>query len=226
MDVTPTTSTATAAANTATTAPGNESTPGKALSSDFETFLKMLTVQMKNQDPLNPIDSADHAMQLATFSGVEQQVLTNDLLRNLTSQFATAGLADIAGWVGREARVNAAVSFDGTPVTVVTDRIASGATAAEMVVRDAQGVEVDRVSIPVTGETHEWNGRTPSGGAIASGPYSFHVVSYTRGQTTQESQAAVYAPVREVRIDGGVTSVVLAGGATVDAAAVTALRDA
>ena len=49
-----------------------------ALSSDFETFLKMLTVQMENQDPLNPVDSADFAVQLATFSSVEQQVLTND----------------------------------------------------------------------------------------------------------------------------------------------------
>ena len=50
------------------------------ISSDFETFLRMLTVQMQNQDPLNPIQSSDFAVQLATFSGVEQQVRTNDLL--------------------------------------------------------------------------------------------------------------------------------------------------
>ena len=43
-----------------------------AESSDFETFLKMLTVQMQNQDPLNPVESTDYAVQLATFSGVEQ----------------------------------------------------------------------------------------------------------------------------------------------------------
>lgn len=53
-----------------------------SLSSDFEVFLQMLTAQMKYQDPLNPVDSTDYATQLATFSGVEQAVLTNDLLKN------------------------------------------------------------------------------------------------------------------------------------------------
>ena len=61
------------------------------ITSDFDTFLQMLTAQMKNQDPLNPIESADFATQLATFSSVEQAVLTNDLLRGLMSQ---TGLAD------------------------------------------------------------------------------------------------------------------------------------
>ena len=55
----------------------DQGTTKPVLSSDFETFLKMLTVQLENQDPLNPVDSADYAVQLATFSGVEQQVQTN-----------------------------------------------------------------------------------------------------------------------------------------------------
>ena len=59
-----------------TGSPGKEHTKNAAvLSSDFETFLKMLTTQMQNQDPLNPVDSTDYATQLATFSSVEQQVL-------------------------------------------------------------------------------------------------------------------------------------------------------
>ena len=55
-------------------AANSQSTAAKAMiNSDFETFLKMLTAQMENQDPLNPIESSDYAVQLATFSGVEQQ---------------------------------------------------------------------------------------------------------------------------------------------------------
>ena len=73
------TATTTSAPAPATYAPTTETAPN-VISSDFETFLKMLTVQMENQDPLNPTDSSEYAMQLATFSGVEQQVLTNDLL--------------------------------------------------------------------------------------------------------------------------------------------------
>ena len=52
-------------------------------------FLKLLTTQMQNQDPLNPIDSTDYAAQLATFSGVEQQVRTNSLLADLGTHGAS-----------------------------------------------------------------------------------------------------------------------------------------
>ena len=43
----------------------------------------MLTTQIKNQDPLNPMEGTEFAVQLATFSGVEQQVQTNQLLARL-----------------------------------------------------------------------------------------------------------------------------------------------
>ena len=74
------------------------------ISSDFDTFLKMLTTQIKNQDPTNPMDSADFAVQLATFSGVEQQVRTNDLLGDLGAQFGVMGMSQLGAWVGQEAR--------------------------------------------------------------------------------------------------------------------------
>jgi hypothetical protein len=76
---------------TATAPQLSEDTPKATLGSDFETFLKMLTTQMKNQDPLNPVESSEYAVQLATFSSVEQQVLTNDLLTRLIGQSHRAG---------------------------------------------------------------------------------------------------------------------------------------
>lgn len=72
-----------------------------ALSSDFETFLKMLTTQMENQDPLNPVDSAEFAMQLATFSGVEQQIRTNDILADMVGGAWRVG-AFATGRLGRD----------------------------------------------------------------------------------------------------------------------------
>ena len=69
--------------------PARQNPPARsALASDFDTFLRMLTTQMQNQDPLNPIDSTDYATQLATFSGVEQQVRTNSLLADLGTWLA------------------------------------------------------------------------------------------------------------------------------------------
>ncbi len=84
---------------------GPAATSKKAISSDFETFLKMLTVQMQNQDPLNPVDSSDYAVQLATFSSVEQQVLTNDILRSLSDQIGGGSIQQLAGWIGMEGLV-------------------------------------------------------------------------------------------------------------------------
>ncbi|MEM9127629.1 MAG: flagellar hook capping FlgD N-terminal domain-containing protein, partial [Pseudomonadota bacterium] len=70
----------------ATTQAQPTSTPqANALTSDFETFLLMLTAQARNQDPLEPLDSSQYASQLAQFSMVEQQVQTNDLLSSLSN---------------------------------------------------------------------------------------------------------------------------------------------
>ena len=82
-----------AAAGTSGSASSTGASKGSVLSSDFETFLKMLTTQLENQDPLNPIDSTDYAVQLATFAGVEQQVLTNDLLESMGGNSGLGGLA-------------------------------------------------------------------------------------------------------------------------------------
>ena len=65
----------------------------------------MMTVQMENQDPLNPMESSEFAVQLATFSGVEQQIRTNDLLASMIASQTAGGLAELANWVGMEARL-------------------------------------------------------------------------------------------------------------------------
>ena len=83
------------------------------ISSDFNTFLKMLTTQLKNQDPLNPMDNSEYAVQLATFSGVEQQVKTNTLLESLGTQLGLSGLSTYAGWVGKDARADMPVWYSG-----------------------------------------------------------------------------------------------------------------
>lgn len=219
---------ATAAVGTATQQALSQSAStgsGTAISSDFETFLKMLTVQMQNQDPLNPIESSDYAVQLATFSGVEQQVLTNDLLTSLGAQLSASGMADMASWVGMEARAVASAQFDGTnPVTLAPNPVAV-ADRAEVVVRDAWGTEVQRFEISVTDDTIEWDGTTGSGTPLPTGSYSFELESYSEDELLQTDAMEVYQTVREIRSDGINTILVLQSGAEITSAEVTALRD-
>ncbi|MBS1301873.1 flagellar hook capping FlgD N-terminal domain-containing protein [Loktanella sp. SALINAS62] len=194
------------------------------IGADFERFLKMLTVQMQNQDPLDPIDSADYATQLATFSGVEQQVQTNDLLRIMTGQMAAGGLSQLAGWVGMEARTEGAVQFDGTPVTLVPN-IHRSADDARLVVRDVAGTEVQRIHIPTDNAELTWAGVTTDGAPLPVGRYSFETVSIAGGEVLSQDPISVYGKVAEVRLEEGQNMVVLTTGQKIPAAEVTAVRD-
>lgn len=216
MEVTSATST------TATTATASAGTT--AISSDFNTFLRMLTVQMQNQDPLNPIDSADYAVQLATFSGVEQQVKTNQLLADMQGKFQQLGMAEMASWIGKEARSAASVSYDGSPVTL-SPNPAVGANRAVLVVKDAQGNLVSREEIPVSAEPYQWLGAGADGSPLPAGTYAIELESLNGETVISSLPVEHYARVIEARGGTGGTTLVLEGGAEVLASEVTALRE-
>lgn len=218
---------ASGAAATPPAAAGPPATPGtssRAITSDFDTFLKMLTVQMTNQDPLNPVESSDFAVQLATFSGVEQQVQTNTLLESMTSHLGTSGMAQMAAWVGKEARAPVPGHFDGVPLTVVPTP-ATGADKVELVVRDAAGTEVQRLPIGTDGGPVTWAGVAEGGTPLPAGSYAFETVSYKGSELLSKTPAEVYGRVTEVRIVNGEAVLIFAGGASVPTKDVTALRD-
>ena len=74
---------------TTTTPPADTSASPNATSSnaaeEFETFLTLLTAQIRNQDPLAPLDSTQFVEQLATFSGLELQAESNQKLDQITA---------------------------------------------------------------------------------------------------------------------------------------------
>ena len=200
--------------------PGGTSDDRRLISSDFETFLRMLTTQVENQDPLNPMDSTEFAVQLATFSSVEQQVKTNELLGDM----AASGLAQVAGWVGMEARAAVPAQFDGVPLTLQADP-ARNAERAELVVRDGDGKVWDRFDIGLEGGPVEWTGRRADGSAFAPGSYAFEVVSYgPDGKVLDRSVPEVYGRVQEVRLGADGPEVVFAGGGVARSSEVTGIR--
>jgi flagellar basal-body rod modification protein FlgD len=196
---------------------------GGALSSDFETFLKMLTTQMRNQDPLNPVESSDFAVQLATFSTVEQQVLTNDLLTGLGAQMGALGLGQLSGWIGLEAEAKTPIVFDGTPVplTATVDPLAD---AAQLVVTNAAGIVAQRREIAPQNGRITWAGQDSAGLPLQSGIYEVSVQSLAGGEVIARHDAHVHSRIVEARQEGGETRLVLANGRSVAASAVLGLR--
>ena len=207
-----------------TTTSASTGADSSAISSDFDTFLQMLTVQVQNQDPLNPIESTDFAVQLATFSGVEQQVQTNDLLKQMVSDNSVAGLADLANWVGQEARTASFGYFGGSPVTIGA-QVSPTATQAQLLVRDANGVEVSRKAIPISATTIQWDGTDTTGNPVADGTYRFDIVNLEAGVAVSEQPAEVYSRVVEVRFEEGTNKIIIEGGTSIPASEVTALRE-
>ena len=201
-----------------------QATDSREISSDFETFLRMLTVKMENQDPLNPVDSSDYAVQLATFSGVEQQVQTNNLLRSLATQLVSGGMAQMAAWVGKEARAPTAAYFDGDAITLAPNPVTI-AQRAEIIVTNEAGDEVERFDIPISAEPLEWSGLDAQGNPRELGLYSFEVVSYSGDDILAQDAVDVYSTVTEVRSQGGEIVLILQGGAAIASSQVSALRD-
>jgi len=196
-----------------------------SVNSDFETFIKMLTVQMQNQDPLNPIESADFAVQLATFSTVEQQVLTNDLLTNLGNQLGALSVAQLSGWVGMDAWVEMPVVFEGDPVRVDLDADPA-ADQVQLVVYDDKGEEVDRQDITIQdgGEEYIWDGTDSDGNSLPAGTYVIGTESLLDGEVIAGSVAAVHGRIVEARNENGKPTLVMDNGQQVVSGQILGLK--
>ena len=89
---------------------------------------------------MNPIDSSDYATQLATFSSVEQQVLANSYLENIQNALSSSSLASVADWIGKSAKVEGKLWFDGDPVELEFE-LPFDATRGELVIQTQTGNE-------------------------------------------------------------------------------------
>src|SRR5213596_2070497 len=104
-------------ANAVSSATGTAPSPGSGVAStpvaskavlagNFDTFLKLLTTQLKNQNPLDPLDTNQFTQQLVQFAGVEQQLRTNDQLTALLALQQTAQSTQALTFVGKTAVVD------------------------------------------------------------------------------------------------------------------------
>ena len=194
-----------------------------AITSDFDMFLRLLTTQMRNQDPLNPADSTEYTAQLATFSGVEQQVQTNDLLRELQGAFTAMNMGQLSGWIGMEARAEMPINFTGQTTTV---QIAPSPLAdrVELVVRDQSGNVVASTPAVLGEEPFEWTGLDNSGQPLPTGTYTLSAQSWRGEDVLEERYAFVFEEITEAQTLNGEVWVTMANGISVPSETVQGLR--
>lgn len=185
-----------------------------ALTSDFETFLRMLTAQARNQDPLEPLDSSEYASQLAQFSMVEQQVQTNGLLSELAKAIGANKLDQLSSWIGADVQATRAFQYKNTPVEIETLADPT-ADRAELVIRNSQNAEVVRIRVPIDKSQFSWDGADGKGTSLPQGVYSASLESFDGQKMVTDRPAAVFSRVVEAQIQDDVVTLKLDSGATV-----------
>lgn len=173
----------------------------------------MLTAQIKAQDPLNPMEGSDFAVQLATFSGVEQQVQTNDLLQQLVGAGNGQSLSDYSDWIGKQVHTKGQVYFGDDPLTM---DISPDPTAdkAVLVTLDQFGRRIQTEDVGKGAGLVDWYGVDNEGQRLSKGMYSFVLENYRGDKLISSDKVATYSAVYEVQQKDGKISFVLSGGAT------------
>ncbi|MDO5642797.1 MAG: flagellar hook capping FlgD N-terminal domain-containing protein [Paracoccus sp. (in: a-proteobacteria)] len=215
---------ATVSTHTQSTGTSQNQAQGKSgfAGGDFETFLKMLTAQIQHQDPLNPIEGADFAVQLATFSGVEQQAQTNALLKQLINAQGGQSLSSYASWIGKQVRTTGQVYFGENPVTmdIAPD---SRADKVLLVTMDVYGRRISSENIGTGSGLVDWYGQDAQGERLPKGKYSFVLESYRDDTLISSEKVAAYSDVYEVQQKNGKILLMLSGGITASPDEVDAL---
>jgi flagellar basal-body rod modification protein FlgD len=176
----------------------------KSLTENYNTFLTLLTTQLKNQDPLNPMDSSQFTSQLVQFSSVEQQIQQNKNLETLIGAQTQMSANNAVNYIGRTvAAMSDQVSLSNGSATI-NYALPAGVVNNVITVSDANG-KILRV---FKGETAEgahsitWDGKDANGNTMPDGAYKIAI------SAADASQAAVAA---SIGISGTVTGVTLIG---------------
>jgi len=210
------------AGNLTTTKPSNPSQPSP-LSSDFNAFLNMLTTQLKHQDPLNPVDSADYAMQLAAFSTVEQQVLLNQKMDVLQNNLHQNTLASLSNWMGKTVKLPGSFTYSGGEVTALITP-PTGSEKTDFIVQDAAGAEIFRHRLGAQDQEFAWAGTTSKGAVAPVGHYNFALEGFAKDQSLGISKLASLQTIEEISQPADDILVTLGNGQTLPWKNLTDLR--
>jgi len=196
-----------------------------AIDKDKDMFLKLMIAQIRNQDPLQPMDPTQYVSQLATFSQLEQQTETNKQLASMSGVMsAVMSRADLS-YIGMDVEAKLDVfAFKGNPtdfryVTVASDKV-------EIVISNDKGEVVRTVEGSAENGEQEftWDGRGDDGQLVANGNYKIKIKAVDGDGKDVQSVVSMRGVVKEVITENGVSVLVYENGTAVDSDMVVAAR--
>jgi flagellar basal-body rod modification protein FlgD len=198
------TTVAPASTTPATTTPQAAADPMAVLSGNFNTFLTLLTTQLKNQDPTAPMDSNQFTQQLVQFSQVEQQINTNDNLKSLIAQGQNTAGAYAVSYLGKAVTVTNGQAALTNGAADWNYALQTPSSATVLTVTDANGNVVYSAPGEMTAGNHDfsWNGQSQTGMQMPDGTYSLSVSAQGASGETVQSQVSSTGVVSEVDMSG------------------------
>ncbi len=175
---------------------------------DLNKFLNLLVTQLKNQDPLDPMDATEFTAQLVQFAGVEQQIFANSNLEKLLKLEETNQISSLVGLIGKtveaEGRTLPLQNGKGTLSYVMP----AGANKATITITSSAGLTVytGDADTSVGKHTFNWDGKNNGGLLQNDGAYNILVSGTDNQGNLLEIQHSVSGRVTGVGIEDGVLS--------------------
>lgn len=199
----------------------------KATGMNKDDFLKLFITQMKNQDPLSPMDSSEFLGQLAQLTQVEQAYNTNANLQSLISQQnANASLAAVS-FIGKqvEANGNQFKLTDGADANLAFT-LPAATNNVTVLIKDAAGTTVRTIAagrLASGNGSVSWNGTDNNNNPLAAGIYQFEVSGKAADGSTIAGTPLVSGSVDTVTLEGSTPTLTI-GGIEIALADVRAIR--
>ena len=187
-----------------------------SLAQNFNMFLTLLTAQMKNQDPTSPMDSTQFMSQLVQMTGVEQQLNTNDLLKQLVAN-SSANVSNAVDLIGKQVRATSADANLSGGQAKWTYSLPADAADVKIEVLDSTGVSVRTIAATAdemkAGEhAFTWDGKDMLGSAMPDGKYSLRITAVDGGGSKIDTTTYVEGPVTAIELLNGQSMITVNGG--------------
>lgn len=199
------------------------------LATSFNTFLTLLTTQLKNQDPLSPLDSNQFTQQLVQMTGVEQQLASNDLLKQLVSNTG-AGISQAVGVIGKDVTASSPDAQIASGKASWNYSLSRNAKDVSIQIVDSKGavVHAEAPSDNSAGNhAFTWNGKDLTGHQLADGgPYTLKVTAKDSTGTDVPSSIFLRGTVTGVEQDSTGKTLLTINGAKIPWSTVTAVTEA
>lgn len=177
------------------------------LAEDFSQFLTLLTTQLQNQDPLSPMDTTEFTNQLVAFTGVEQQINTNQKLDDLVALQLGNVMGSALGYVGLDASYVSSEFFsDGENPVTINYALDGQAVDVSLIIENEAGEQVFQTSGATSAGNQEfiWDGLDNFGNPVEPGTYRIRIDALDIDDNAVGSSTVVEGRVRGVETQNGV----------------------